>query len=122
MKNTRNGKTYHCPFDAAIDVIGGKWKMGIIWHLGENVMRFNELQKVLPGVSAKTLTNQLRELEEDGILLRTAYPEVPLRVEYRVTGFGKTLIPVMQALCDWGGRYLETGNQNQCPAPAEQKK
>ena len=121
MKSTRNGKTYHCPFDAAIDVIGGKWKMGIIWHLGENVMRFNELQKVLPGVSAKTLTNQLRELEEDGILLRTAYPEVPRRVEYRVTGFGKTLIPVMQALCDWGGRYLETENGNPCPTTAGKK-
>jgi len=95
--------------------------MGIIWHLGENVMRFNELQKVLPGVSAKTLTNQLRELEEDGILLRTAYPEVPLRVEYRITSFGKTLIPVMQALCDWGGRYLDTETGDQCLTKAEQK-
>jgi DNA-binding HxlR family transcriptional regulator len=121
MRNTKNGKTYHCPFDAAIDVIGGKWKMGIIWHLGENVMRFNELQKVLPGVNAKTLTNQLRELEEDGVILRKAYPEVPLRVEYRITDFGKTLIPVMQSLCDWGARYLETENGNQCPVIGEKK-
>ena len=78
----------------------------IPWGLGDSVMRFSKLQKALPGVNARMLTKQLRELEEDGIITRTVYPAVPPRVEYRMTEFGTTLIPVFQALCDWGGQYL----------------
>ncbi|MCK9631586.1 MAG: helix-turn-helix transcriptional regulator [Methanoregula sp.] len=103
---TRNGKSYHCPVEAALDVIGGKWKPLILWALGNNVLRFNELQKGLPGVNTKMLTKQLRELEEDGIITRKVYAEVPPRVEYTITDFGKTLIPILQALCDWGAEYL----------------
>ncbi|ADN37259.1 transcriptional regulator, HxlR family [Methanolacinia petrolearia DSM 11571] len=110
----KNGKTYHCSVEAALDVIGGKWKPLILWKLGDGVMRFSELQKALPGVNAKMLTKQLRELEEDGIILRTVYPEVPPRVEYSITGFGMTLIPVLEALCEWGSKYLGTGcNEDQ---------
>jgi DNA-binding HxlR family transcriptional regulator len=106
MEYTRNGKIFHCPVEAALDVIGGKWKPLILWALGENVMRFGELQKGLPGVNAKMLTKQLRELEDDGIITRTVYPEVPPRVEYAITDFGRTLIPILEALCNWGAEYL----------------
>jgi len=128
MPYTKNGKTYHCTVEATLDVIGGKWKPLILWHLGDSVMRFGELQKSLPGVNAKMLTKQLRELEEDGVIRRKVYPEVPPRVEYTITEFGKTLIPILEALCSWGAQYLGTQNggkkadEYQCPAKAGQKK
>jgi DNA-binding HxlR family transcriptional regulator len=127
MTYTKNGRTYHCTVEAALDVIGGKWKPLILWHLGDNVMRFGELQRSLPGVNAKMLTKQLRELEKDGVIKRTLYPEVPPRVEYTITDFGRTLIPILQALCTWGAMYLESENGNTdatspCPAKAGKKK
>jgi DNA-binding HxlR family transcriptional regulator len=125
MPYTKNGKTYRCPVQAALDVIGGKWKPLILWYLGDNVVRFGELQKGLPGVNAKMLTKQLRELEEDGVIRRTVYPEVPPRVEYTITNFGKTLLPIMEALCNWGTQYLDIDNNGgsggssyQCPTKA----
>lgn len=102
MTYTKNGKTYHCSVEAALDVIGGKWKPLILWALGDNVLRFGELQKELSGINTKMLTKQLRELEQDGVIKRTVYPEVPPHVEYRITDFGKTLIPILEALCNWG--------------------
>lgn len=121
---TKNGKSYHCPVEAALDVIGGKWKPLILWALGDRIMRFSELQKALPGVNTKMLTKQLRELEEDGVITRTVYPEVPPRVEYAITEFGRTLIPILQALCNWGAEYLGVnGNeQHQCPSKRAKKK
>jgi len=120
---TKNGKTYHCTVEATLDVIGGKWKPLILWHLGDSVLRFSELQRGLPGVNAKMLTKQLRELEEDGVIRRTVYPEVPPRVEYTITEFGKTLIPILQALCAWGAQYLGVDeNGAQCPAKAGRMK
>ncbi|MGB7787699.1 winged helix-turn-helix transcriptional regulator [Methanoregula sp.] len=128
MTYTKNGKTYHCPVEAALDVIGGKWKPLILWALGDNVMRFGELQRGLPGVNAKMLTKQLRELENDGVITRTVYPEVPPRVEYSITEFGRTLIPILQALCTWGAHYLGIeegvnidGSSYQCPAKGRKK-
>jgi DNA-binding HxlR family transcriptional regulator len=124
MTYTKNGKTFHCPVEAALDVIGGKWKPLILWALGDEVMRFGELQKALPGVNTKMLTKQLRELEEDGVLRRKIYPEIPPRVEYTITDFGKTLLPILNALCTWGAEYLgvEEGSPNQCPTKAGKKK
>jgi DNA-binding HxlR family transcriptional regulator len=124
MAYTKNGKTYHCTVEAALDVIGGKWKPVILWALGDNVLRFSELQKGLPGVNSKMLTKQLRELEEDGIITRTVYPEVPPRVEYAITDFGRTLIPILQALCKWGAEYLgvDEKSQHQCSTKAGKKK
>lgn len=121
---TRNGKTFHCPVEAALEVIGGKWKPLILWALGDGVMRFGELQKALPGVNTKMLTKQLRELEEDGVISRKVYPEVPPRVEYAMTDFGKTLIPLLQALCNWGAEYLgiDDAAAHQCPARGAKKK
>lgn len=124
MNYSKNGKTYHCPVEAALDVIGGKWKPLILWALGDRVLRFGELQKTLPGVNAKMLTKHLRELEEDGVLVRTVYPEVPPRVEYSITDFGKTLLPIMEALCAWGEHYLGlNGNTaSECPVHGGKKK
>ena len=123
MAYTKNGKTYHCTVEAALDVIGGKWKPLILWHLGDSVLRFSELQRGLPGVNAKMLTKQLRELEQDGVIRRTVFPEVPPRVEYTITEFGKTLIPILQALCALGAQYLGVDeNGAQCPAKAGRMK
>jgi DNA-binding HxlR family transcriptional regulator len=102
------------PVEAALDVIGGKWKPLILWALGDSVLRFGELRKELPGVNTKMLTKQLREPEEDGVIKRTVYPEVPPRVEYRITDFGKTLIPILEALCDWGADYLGIKDESSC--------
>ncbi|MGY2011353.1 winged helix-turn-helix transcriptional regulator [Nocardia gipuzkoensis] len=94
---------YFCGIDAAMDVVGGKWKSLILWELeNHGVRRFGELRKGLPGVSEKMLIQQLRELEEDGIVSRTVYREVPPRVEYRPTEIGGALNAALAPLGDWG--------------------
>ena len=120
MTYEKNGKTFHCPVEAALEVIGGKWKPLILWALGDTIMRFHELQKAIPGINTKMLTKQLRELERDGVIRRKVYPEVPPRVEYAITDFGKTLIPILEALCTWGAEYLAVdGTEGSlCPAKA----
>ncbi len=94
-------KVYACPVDAALGVIGGKYKTIILYHLIDGKMRFNEIQKTLINASHKVLTQQLRELEADGLILRTVYPTVPPKTEYELTEFGKTLIPALEAICEW---------------------
>ncbi len=100
------GEEYSCPVEAAIDIIGGKWKPWIIWCLRDGEERFSELQKRMPCASSKMLTKQLRELEQDGILSRKIYPVIPPKVEYSLTPFGKTAIPLVETLCEWGSKYL----------------
>ena len=95
-----------CPAETTLAVIGGRWKVLILYHLFGGVKRFSELQRALPGVTQKMLTQQLRELEGDGIVSRTVYPQVPPKVEYALTPLGKTLQPVVKAMCRWG---LEQG-------------
>lgn len=102
----RNYKRYQCPVEATLEVIGGKWKPLILWQLRGYKMRFSGLQQNMQGISPKMLTKQLRELEEDGLILREIYPEIPPRVEYSLTEFGKTVLPVLDALCMWGNEYL----------------
>ncbi|MBF6349741.1 MULTISPECIES: winged helix-turn-helix transcriptional regulator [Nocardia] len=99
---------YFCGIDAAMDVISGKWKGLILWEL-ENygVRRFGELRRGLPGVSEKMLIQQLRELEEDGLVERTVYPEVPPRVEYRLTDLGRSLNTALEPLGAWGRDRIE---------------
>lgn len=107
LVNIRNNKEYHCPVEATLDVIGGKWKPLILWQLKElEVIRYNKLQQNLHGVSPRMLTKQLRELEEDGLVNRKMYPEIPPKVEYSLTEFGKTVTPILEALCNWGSEYL----------------
>jgi len=98
--------TYHCPVEAALVVIGGKWKTLIIWQLKEGTLRFTKLEDRLPMVSPRMLTKQLRQLEEDGVVMRTMFPEVPPRVEYSLTALGRSVVPVLESLCAWGSEYL----------------
>jgi len=95
-----------CPLRPALDVIGGKWKPIIIHHLIRGgVQRFGQLRRLLPDATQKMLTQQLRELEHDGIVARKVYHQVPPKVEYSLTTFGRTLIPVMTELCEWGQKH-----------------
>ncbi|MFH0968090.1 MAG: helix-turn-helix domain-containing protein [Methanobacteriota archaeon] len=105
---------YHCPVEAALVVIGGKWKALIIWQLKTETLRFTEIMDRLPMVTPRMLTKQLRELEEDAVITRKIYPEVPPRVEYTLTGLGLSVVPVLEDLCTWGGEYLTTHG---CPLP-----
>jgi DNA-binding HxlR family transcriptional regulator len=100
-------KTYNCPVEAAIDVIGGKWKALILWWLHQRTWRFAELRRQIPGITEKMLTQQLRELEADGIVDRTVYPTVPPKVEYSLTDYGRSLKRALQAICDWGKHHME---------------
>ncbi len=90
-----------CPAETTLDVIGGRWKVPIVWHLFNGTMRFSDLRRALPGMTPKMLTQQLRELEKDGVVRRKVYPQVPPKVEYSLTGRGATLKPVVEAMCRW---------------------
>jgi len=103
--------TYHCEIEAAFAIMGGKWKARILWHIGEGEPRFNELRDVLENVSPRMLAKQLRELESDGLVIRTQHAEIPPRVEYRLTAAGKALIPILESISSW---VLEF-----CPRAAE---
>lgn len=96
-----------CPVATTVNLIGSKWKLLILRNLLERPWRFNELQKSLNGISQKVLTDSLRSMEKDGIIIRTVYPEVPPRVEYSLTDLGKTLKPVLDAMKSWGDDYKE---------------
>jgi DNA-binding HxlR family transcriptional regulator len=98
---------YSCSVEAALDVIGGKWKGVILFHLLENKKRFNELRRLIPSVSLRMLTLQLRELENDGVILRTVYQQVPPKVEYELTKFGKSLKPILIDLQKWGNQIMQ---------------
>lgn len=100
-------RDYGCPVEAALDVIGGRWKGVILSHLLDGPKRFNELRRILSKVTQRMLTLQLRELEADGVVHREVHPEVPPRVEYSLTPFGLTLSPVLLGLRVWGREYLD---------------
>jgi DNA-binding HxlR family transcriptional regulator len=103
-------KIYNCPVEATIDVIGGKWKPLILWWLHQRTHRFAELRRLMPGITEKMLTQQLRELEADGIVHRRIYPTVPPKVEYSLTEYGGSLKRALQAICDWGRIHMERIN------------
>jgi len=100
--------SYSCPLMLAMDLVGGKWKMVILWHLRNGTLRFNELRRLMPGITQKMLTQQLRELEDSGIINRTVYPVMPPKVEYDLTDEGKNLIPSLDMLCEWTFAYADT--------------
>jgi DNA-binding HxlR family transcriptional regulator len=103
-----DGPAFHCPVEATLDVIGGKWKVVILFHLThEGTHRFAVLRRKIPGVSERMLTQQLRELEEDGIVHREVYPEVPPKVEYSLTDYGTTLRPITEVMCEWGQKHIK---------------
>lgn len=101
---------YNCPVDATLNLIGGKYKSLILWHLIGGTLRFGQLRKLIPQATPKMLTQQLRELEEDGLVTRTVYPVVPPKVEYSLTGLGQSLRNILEAMYDWGADYLTEKN------------
>ncbi|WP_114950765.1 winged helix-turn-helix transcriptional regulator [Sphingosinicella terrae] len=104
-----------CGFAAALNAVGGKWKMTILWEVHAGPRRFGELRRLLPGISEKVLTEQLRQMEADGLVARRVYPEVVQRVEYSVTAVGLSLQSAINVMSDWGkehaARLAETGTR-----------
>ena len=97
----------NCPIGATLRVLGGKWKIIILFSLYDGTKRFNELRKIMPAVTQRMLTNQLRELEEDNIIARKIYAQVPPKVEYSLTPIGISLKPVLEELKKWGLGYVK---------------
>jgi len=96
---------YQCSMELTLAIIGGKWKVLILWYLGEKTMRFSELRKTLPHITQKMLTQQLRELEEHGLVNRFIYTQIPPKVEYSLTDAGKSILPILENLRQWGLSY-----------------
>jgi len=96
------GNEYHCAMDITMSFIGGKWKTVVLWYLKGKTKRFGELRKQIPDITEKMLSIQLKALEEDGLIKREVFAEVPLRVEYSLTEFGASLVPVLDAISKWG--------------------
>ena len=103
-----------CPVEATLEMIGGKYKALILWHLSEHTLRFNELHKLLQGVTPKMLTQQLRELESQSLVHREVFPIIPPKVEYSLTDLGGSLMPILMAMRDWGAEYLRSKNLETC--------
>jgi DNA-binding HxlR family transcriptional regulator len=106
MRKQKHSNYKQCPIEATLDVIGGKWKGIILYRILENKRRFNELRRLIPTITQRMLTLQLRELERDGLINRTIYPVIPPKVEYELTDHGRSLVPILNALKEWGERHL----------------
>src|SRR5687768_5038914 len=102
-----NNKRYNCNIEVIVDVIGGKWKMLALWHLRTGPKRFNELRRLLPGVTQKMLTSQLRELERDKVVSRKVFAQVPPKVEYSLTEHGETLRSFVELSCEAGNAHVK---------------
>lgn len=100
----------NCPVESTIELIGGKYKALILWHLSEKTLRFSELKKYISGATAKMLTQQLRELEAHDLVHREVFPIIPPKVEYSLTELGRSLLPILVAMRDWGANYLKAKN------------
>ena len=103
-----------CPVEATLEMIGGNYKALILWHLSENTMRFSELKKEIPAATPKMLTQQLRELEAQSMIHREVYPVIPPKVEYSLTSLGRSFMPVLVAMRDWGAEYLRNKDLEPC--------
>ena len=98
---------YSWPIEATMDIIGGKWKPLIMYHLKDNTLRFNEIMtRVQPKITQRMLTKELREMEKDGLVIRKVYAQVPPKVEYSLTEKALTLMPILDDLCDWGTEHM----------------
>lgn len=106
LTGARADDTMHCPVETTLKLIGGKYKTLIVWNLFEGTLRFSELHHLIPRATAKMLTQQLRELERDGLITRRVYPVVPPKVEYSLSERGRSLKPVLEAIFAWGMDYL----------------
>ena len=106
---------YCCPISTALDLIGGKYKALILWHLTDSTLRFGELQRLISQATPKMLSQQLRELERAEIVIRTVYPTVPPKVEYSLTDLGKSMKPILDIMYSWGAEYLlSIGKEANC--------
>lgn len=105
MKCDCNGP-YHCPVDTTLNLIGGKYKALILWHLIHKTLRFGELRTLIPQATPKMMTQQLRELEKDQLIIRTVYPVVPPKVEYQLSELGYSIRPILETMYQWGADYL----------------
>lgn len=105
--NQIDSRQLECPIQVVVDVIGGKWKLSILYHLFQGTKRYGELKRLVPKATERMLTLQLRELEAFGIVRRTVYPEVPPKVEYSLTDLGRSLEPILLTMLDWGEKYLQ---------------
>ncbi|NLM85689.1 MAG: helix-turn-helix transcriptional regulator [Clostridiales bacterium] len=106
MDNVKH-KDLSCPVDATLRLIGGKYKALILWHLTDQPTRFGELSRIIPQATPKMLTQQLRELEADGLVHREVFPVVPPKVEYSLTAFGRSLVPLLGQMYAWGEGYMQ---------------
>ncbi|ATB43108.1 transcriptional regulator, HxlR family [Cystobacter fuscus] len=124
MKKQRKPSDFCCPVELTLNVIGGKWKSVILFYLiNKGTLRFNEFRRLMPRITLQMLTNQLRELEVDGVVHREVYPQVPPKVEYSLTPFGKSLEPIILLMLEWGRRHekrLLAGTGEGAEAPLEE--
>ena len=97
-----NGRIYHCALDITMDYLGGKWKAVVLWYLKDAPLRFSEIKRLIPEITEKMLSLQLKKLEQDKLVSRKVYPEVPPKVVYALTPGGKTLVPALEAMALWG--------------------
>ena len=104
----------NCPVEATLELIGGKYKALILWHLSEKKLRFSELRKVITSATPKMLTQQLRELEASALIHREVFPVIPPKVEYSLTETGRSLMPILVAMRDWGAGYLRKKDLEPC--------
>ncbi|CAN2255212.1 winged helix-turn-helix transcriptional regulator [Bacillus inaquosorum] len=125
MRNRKLGIDYSpddfegCPVETTLDIIGGKWKGILLYHLIDGKKRFNEFRRLYPKITQRMLTLQLRELERDGVIHREVYKQVPPKVEYSLTEFGRTLEPVILHMKDWGEKYRDRINKIETTRKAE---
>ena len=104
-----------CAVDATVSIMGGKYKAVILWNLKNETLRHSQIHKLVPSATDKMLTQQLREMEKDGLIERKVYAVVPPKTEYSLTELGKTLIPVLNVMCDWGMEYIDGWWNGRCP-------
>ncbi|MGG3032363.1 winged helix-turn-helix transcriptional regulator [Bacillus stercoris] len=127
MRNRKLGIDYSsddfegCPVETTLDIIGGKWKGILLYHLIDGKKRFNEFRKLYPKITQRMLTLQLRELERDGVIHREVYKQVPPKVEYSLTEFGRTLEPVILHMKDWGEKYKDRIDKLEAARKADDK-
>ncbi|MCS0787457.1 helix-turn-helix transcriptional regulator [Cytobacillus firmus] len=109
MRKKIENREFNCEKELTLSLISGKWKITIIYYLGtDGTLRFSEIKRLFPKITHKVLTTQIRELEEDGIVHRKVFPEVPPRVEYSLTELGQSLMPVILMMYDWGKENIKT--------------
>lgn len=102
-----NKAIYSCPIEHTMELIAGKWKLIILWHLAEeDILRYSEIKKVMNGITHKMLSQQLKELESAGFVHREVYPTIPPKVEYSLTELGKSFLPILDSLCEWGQTHI----------------